>query len=154
MWKCHALACSAGLCPHITWNTAFTLGPYNINGPKQKAQAAVCSQKREVRRMELKRFAHHHAGSKAKTKPAARLLQAPRLQPRTQPAGAGLSTADLHRPLSDPKLPHLQATTSQASAGDPGQAMCEASPSLPCWLPTLSNWGPCSCPLQLGLFLF
>lgn len=60
VWKCHAPASSAGLCPHIIWKTAFNLGPYNINGPKQKAQAAACSENRGVGCMELKRFAHHH----------------------------------------------------------------------------------------------
>lgn len=55
--------------------SVFTLRPCNISGPKQKAQATVCSQKRAVRYMELICPASH-TGSKAKTNPAYSQLRA------------------------------------------------------------------------------
>lgn len=110
--------------------SVFTLRPCNISGPKQKAQATVCSQKRAVRYMELICPASH-MGSKAKTNPAYSQLRALHF-PASHTAHWGCTgIADPDWTLCNPKPLHLQATTARL-----WQEVSEASPSFPCWLPT------------------
>lgn len=61
-WKCHASESSAELWPTTVWNSTFTLRLYGIDGPHQKAWAAVWSEKRETRYKELKWFPCSHHG--------------------------------------------------------------------------------------------